>query len=243
MIPLRDLIARPYMIFDLFHTLSTLVHAGVGGPNLFELLGVSRERVNDALFVGSEARLTGRISDPAEVIADIARRCGVNPTREQCASAAAQRGRRFAESLRNVSPHILSTLDCLRDAGRRLALISNADVTEASGWEDSPLASRFDVALLSYRVGLAKPDPEIYHLCMRQLGATPDECVFVGDGGSNEFEGARRAGIPSICTTEFTRDIFPKRVDAHSAQADCVVAALFELCTAAHRRPSRASRA
>jgi len=78
---------------------------------------------------------------------------------------------------------------------------------------------------------------------MRQLGATPDECVFVGDGGSNEFEGARRAGIPSICTTEFTRDIFPKRVDAHSAQADCVVAALFELCTAAQRRPSRASRA
>ena len=27
---------------------------------------------------------------------------------------------------------------------------------------------------------------------------TPDKCLFVGDGGSNEFEGARKVGIKTV---------------------------------------------
>jgi putative hydrolase of the HAD superfamily len=229
---LRKLARRPVFIFDLFHTLSTLHHAGIEGPNLFELLGASREQVNDALFSDSEARLKGYISEPPEVIADIAARCGVSLSSAQCAEYAAIRADRFSASLREVAPETLATLDCLRRSGKRLALISNADVIEAFGWDSCPLAERFEVAIISCHVGLAKPEPEIYRLCMDQLAVTADECVFIGDGGSNEFHGARRCGIPTICTTEFIRDIFPGRVSRHTAAADCSVAALSELCAA-----------
>ena len=232
MFTLGELTTRTYIIFDLFHTLSTLAHTGARGVDLHTMLGVSRETVNEALFEGSHDRLTGVISDPASVIADIAARCGASPSGEQCRSAATRRAARFAESLRLTPLHILETLDCLRANGKQLALISNADVTEISGWDTSPLAPRFVVALLSCRGRVGRTRSEIYRLCLTKLGARPDECVFVGDGGSNEFVGAREAGIPSICTTEFICDIFPERVAHHSAQADCVIGALSELCTA-----------
>jgi putative hydrolase of the HAD superfamily len=212
-----------------------MVHSAVPGPHLHELLGVDRDLVNRVLFDQSEMRLTGRISDPAEVVADIAARCGVDVSAEECASHAAIRSARFAQSLRGVLPHILDTLDCLRAHGRRLGLISNADTMEAAGWDESPLADRFECVLFSCDVGIAKPDPSIYHLCMDRMGVNADQCIFVGDGGSNEFDGARDAGIPTVCTVEFIRDIFPEKVAPQSARADCVVETLAELCRAVSR--------
>lgn len=47
-----------------------------------------------------------------------------------------------------------------------------------------------DDEVLSYSVGLAKPDVRIYELACERLGVSPQEAAFVGDGGSKELEGA-----------------------------------------------------
>lgn len=232
---LQALMARPVIIFDLFHTLSTMRHAGVDGPETHELLGISREEYLLALFGDAEQRLKGVLSDPVEIVADIARAADSPIQPGEYACVADHRARRFAESLERVSETTLAALDCLKGYGKRLALISNADAMEGAGWPNSPLASRFEVTIFSFQVGHAKPEPAIYNCCMQQLNAVADQCVYVGDGGSNEFDGARSVGIPSICTTEFTRDIWPERIPERAARADAVVGSLSELCRAADR--------
>ena len=42
-----------------------------------------------------------------------------------------------------------------------------------------------DVAVNSARVGLRKPDPQIYRLTVDRMGLPPEECVFVDDKERN----------------------------------------------------------
>ncbi len=39
----------------------------------------------------------------------------------------------------------------------------------------------FDDVVLSYHVGMAKPDPRVYRLAAERLGVDPSECLFVDD--------------------------------------------------------------
>ncbi|MEV4756359.1 HAD-IA family hydrolase [Micromonospora sp. NPDC049559] len=87
----------------------------------------------------------------------------------------------------------LDVLDALRADGHPLALVSNATSDTAEAWPDGPLARRFDVAVFSCEVGLAKPDPAIYRAAADRLGADPAGCVFVGDGADGELAGAADA--------------------------------------------------
>ncbi len=47
---------------------------------------------------------------------------------------------------------------------------------------------------------MLKPEPEIYKLAMDMLGTKPEESIFIGDGGSDELYGAKRAGMKTVFT-------------------------------------------
>ena len=47
----------------------------------------------------------------------------------------------------------------------------------------------------SSRVGLSKPDPEIFTFAVRQLGCEPGAALYVGDSFEKDIVGARRAGL------------------------------------------------
>lgn len=47
------------------------------------------------------------------------------------------------------------------------------------------MAKYFDDVLLSYEVGIVKPDPRIFELAAERLGVGSDECVFVDDSEEN----------------------------------------------------------
>ncbi|MCL6581441.1 MAG: HAD-IA family hydrolase, partial [Firmicutes bacterium] len=83
----------------------------------------------------------------------------------------------------------------LRTAGVRLGLLSNAVERDCREWGRSPLRPYFDAVCLSYQTGHLKPHPEAYEAVLRRLNLEAAECAFVGDGGSGELEGARRAGF------------------------------------------------
>lgn len=55
----------------------------------------------------------------------------------------------------------------------------------------------FDAFILSYQVGVLKPDPRIYQEALRRSGLPPEACVFVDDRLSN-VEGAARLGIHGV---------------------------------------------
>ncbi|GBD13893.1 Phosphatase [bacterium HR24] len=80
----------------------------------------------------------------------------------------------------------------------RVGLISNStprlerELLEANG-----IAELFEVVVNSSRVGIAKPDPQIFRLAADRLGVAPQHCVHIDDLIQN-VQGARQAGFQAI---------------------------------------------
>nr|WP_184080297.1 HAD family phosphatase [Nocardiopsis mwathae] len=85
-------------------------------------------------------------------------------------------------------------LNRLAARGVRLALLSNAPSDIAGALRHSPVLARFDAVFFSCDLGIRKPDPEIYRHVLAELGAAPEETVFVDDREENVLA-AKRLGI------------------------------------------------
>jgi putative hydrolase of the HAD superfamily len=93
-----------------------------------------------------------------------------------------------------IEPASTELLASLNDAGRSLALLSNAPVSFARFAERQDWARHFQVRVFSGDVRQAKPDREIFETLLSRLEARPDDCVFFDDRQSN-VDGARAAGL------------------------------------------------
>ncbi|MCI4066258.1 HAD-IA family hydrolase [Micromonospora sp. R77] len=190
------------VIFDLFHTLiqgADEERDRVVGE-MAVMVGVAPVELVAAYHATWRDRLVRW--DVEETVRILAGRLGGTPTNEQVTRAGEHRRALGRRVLNNVSTATLDVLDALRADGHPLALISNATSDTAEAWPQSPLARRFDVAILSCDVGLAKPDPAIYHLAAERLGVEAAECVFVGDGADGELAGAAAVGMTVFRTME-----------------------------------------
>lgn len=98
----------------------------------------------------------------------------------------------------HLNEYIIPMLQGLKERGMKVALISNCFTEEAKVIRDSVLFPYFDVAMMSCEQGSRKPDEDMYLSCMKELDVTPTECIYVGDGGSNELDTARRLGITAL---------------------------------------------
>jgi len=67
----------------------------------------------------------------------------------------------------------------------RTALLSNATLYLDTLLVDHDLAGVFDVIVNSARVGLRKPDPQIYRLTLDRLRLVPTQCLFIDDKKRN----------------------------------------------------------
>ncbi|MEU8257295.1 HAD-IA family hydrolase [Micromonospora inaquosa] len=193
--------SRP-VIFDLFHTL--IQGADEERDRVVGEMAVMVGLAPADLVAAYHATWRDRLVrwDVEETIRILAGRLGGTPTDEQVARAGEHRRALARRVLHSVSTATLDVLDALRGEGHPLALISNATSDTAEAWSQSPLAQRFDVAVFSCDVGLAKPDPAIYHLAAERLGVGPGECVFVGDGADGELAGAAAVGMTVLRTRE-----------------------------------------
>lgn len=186
--------------FDLFHTLIDVGHSpGTPGRYTADILGLDREDWNDACF--SVAHEICRPTDYREVVRRLAHSLDSSIPQALIDEAADERKLRFDYTLCHPDPDVLDSLRQLRERGYQLALISNASTGEVEAWPHSPLAACFDSAVFSCHCGYAKPDAAIYRQALEALSVSPEEAVFVGDGGSNEHAGASALGMHSILLT------------------------------------------
>jgi len=85
-----------------------------------------------------------------------------------------------------------------RRAGGRTAFLSNSGpemmARVRTRW---PLEARFDAVVISCEVGLSKPDPRIYELCLERLVLPAASTLFVDDRADN-VEGAARIGLRTL---------------------------------------------
>lgn len=88
-----------------------------------------------------------------------------------------------------------------------------------------------DVVAFSCELGVRKPDPEIYLAATRRLNVQPDECVFVGDGGSNELYGAHELGMAATMLVD-PNLVDTERFEGHSSWDGTIITSLAELVSA-----------
>lgn len=80
----------------------------------------------------------------------------------------------------------------------RLLSLSNTNAIHFPMLQQSyPLLRHFHDNVLSYEVGAAKPEPEIYQAAIQRAGCLPEECFFTDDLLIN-VEAARRHGIDAV---------------------------------------------
>ncbi|MGP4017966.1 HAD family hydrolase [Saccharopolyspora sp. 5N708] len=90
-------------------------------------------------------------------------------------------------------------LDWLRASGLRLAVITNApSAYQRKKIAAVGLADAFDAMIISAEIGVAKPDPRIFHTACHALGLRPDEVVHVGDKLDVDAHGATQAGLHGV---------------------------------------------
>lgn len=225
----RFIESKECLFFDLFHTLTGLESEWSTIPPTSALLGVSREAWNEQLLERSRDRLVGKLRDPVEFIGIMARALEPTISDERIRDAARLRAERFEEELIKIPRENIGTLAELKRRGKRLCLISNADASEAAAWPLSPLAPLFDEAIFSCDAGTLKPEPEIYALALGRMGVSSELSAFVGDGGSGELAGARRAGLGTVMVALVARELWPQEIAARRAEADYSIERIPEL--------------
>src|SRR5215831_12110141 len=165
-------LARPKaVLFDLFHTLvSVPLPALTGERPVPEILGVSAEEWQ-RLYYDEDVfgRCLGLVRDSVEAMRKVTHTIDPTVEEDRIVAAVESRRRRFEMGLVYVEDSILSAVDSLRAAGIRTAIVSDAGADDLESWHQSPLGSRIDATIFSYRVGYRKPDPRIYHDALRAV--------------------------------------------------------------------------
>jgi putative hydrolase of the HAD superfamily len=96
-------------------------------------------------------------------------------------------------------------LEELAGRGVKLGVVSNFEP-----WLEDVLALQgvdhlFAAVAISGKLGVAKPDPEIFRWAIREAGADPGATLHVGDQPANDVDAARAAGITPVLIDRFAR--------------------------------------
>jgi HAD superfamily hydrolase (TIGR01509 family) len=92
------------------------------------------------------------------------------------------------------------TLQALRAAGVPVAVVSNIGFDLRALAQDLGFADLVDAFVLSYEVGLIKPDPAIFWNACAALRVDPERALMVGDTPADA--GAAAAGCPVLVLPE-----------------------------------------
>jgi putative hydrolase of the HAD superfamily len=188
------------VFFDLFFTLITPQYNDFRNEN--DVLGMAKEdwekyAEDDGLYL---ERATGRETNPQKIIESIVKKIGMTAGENQIKEIFKLRENRLKKSLIDVDYKIINALLDIKKSGKKLCLVSNADIIDAMYWNESPLNDLFDDTIFSYEVGYLKPQNEIYEIGLKKMNTIPQKCFFVGDGGSDELKGAKKLGMKTIQT-------------------------------------------
>ena len=192
------------VLFDLYNTLvdGGDDHADANYAAIAADVGVDPVLFSRLWRESWPVRRTGALGDAESVVRTLAIQAGVRPTDAAVRLACA---RRLAFQRRRLWPRpaTLETIDTLRAAGWRTAVVSNCTHETATLWKGTPLAPRFDAVAFSVELGVAKPDPAIFLAACAALRVPPAQCLYVGDGADDELPAAAGLGMNVVLTEEF----------------------------------------
>jgi FMN phosphatase YigB (HAD superfamily) len=97
----------------------------------------------------------------------------------------------------DLYPDAIPSLDALRAAGYRVAIIANQPAERTA--ELRALGVEAEVMAMSDEMGVAKPAPAFYTRCLELLGGPdPGDVAYVGDRPDNDMRPAAAAGMRPV---------------------------------------------
>ena len=199
------------VIFDMFETLVTLfVGKTYFSEDIAEDLGFDVKEFKKEWHVIEHERSIGKYSI-AEGLALVLKKLGIY-SEEKLELIVSKRLQALKDTFDAIPEESINLLKELKKRGIKIGLMTNTFSDERDLIKQSPLFPYFDVALISYEVGICKPAPELYQKMTEMLGVKADECLYVGDGGSRELYGARDAGMKPLQCTWFHERAFEPHI-------------------------------
>lgn len=185
------------VIFDMYETLITLYESPLYfGTQMAEDAGITEEHFQSVWCPAERDRAIGKIS-LEELLEKILKMFDCY-SEEKMRLIIDKRINSRKEAFNHLNPEIVPLLEKLRERGIKIGLVSNCFSEEAAVIKDSELFKYFDEVCLSYDEGIQKPDLEIFNRCIEKLQVKSEECLYVGDGGSNELDAAATVGMKSV---------------------------------------------
>ena len=188
------------VIFDLFGTLAHNFSTHGYNDTLVQMasvLSLPSDEFRRVWFETSRERNTGVSQNCESDVEHVCRELGVLPERKQV-QLAVQSRLAYIRAVMTPQPGAIEVLARLKDEGYKTGLLSNCTHEIPVVWPETPFAPLIDVAVFSCSVGMRKPDPRIYQLAARQLNVLSGQCLYVGDGGSQELSGALEVGMHPV---------------------------------------------
>ena len=193
------------VIFDMFETLISYHTCPVYfGTQMAEDAGIPVAEFLSKWRVTDYERSTGKRT-VVEVLEQILKEFGCY-SEELLQQLVEKRGATIDECLKSKDAEIIPMLRALKGQGVSIGLISNCYLEEATRIRKSELFPYFDAVFFSNEQGICKPEKEIYNRCIEALSVQPEECLYVGDGGSHELETAKELGMRAVQATWYLKE-------------------------------------
>jgi putative hydrolase of the HAD superfamily len=97
-----------------------------------------------------------------------------------------------------VPDDVRPALESLREAGFKLAVVSNANGLVRRVFERNGMAQTFDAICDSCLEGIEKPDPRLFRIALERTNSRAEATLHVGDLFHVDVVGARNAGLQAV---------------------------------------------
>ena len=184
------------VLLDLYDTL-VRTHWGQLSDRISAELGVEKGDLFRAYELTRAARGVGTYGSVEGDMTAIVEAAGVDPD-PSLIGKLLNMEREFSETGVELWEDSLPVVRELRARGTKTALISNCSHSTRPIVDRLEITDEFDEILLSFEVGMHKPDPGIYQEALRRLGGVaPERAVFVDDQPAY-CDGAAALGIETF---------------------------------------------
>ena len=146
--------------------------------------------INDGRLDGSFGSSEGDILAAAELV-------GANVSDSQMAQCMELR-RSITRKFLTPKTGVIAMLEELNAMGCDIGLVTDCVYDVPAVWLDTEFALYFAASHYSCVTHIRKPDARAYQVVIDELDVSADETLFVGDGGSDELNGAVRVGIDAV---------------------------------------------
>jgi putative hydrolase of the HAD superfamily len=185
------------VLFDFFGTLTQAVRRGPRHAAIAKILGCDPATLTAVLDRSFYTRARGLFGSAEAALAWVCEQAGGRPSRTALRTALAMRVRAVREDT-TLRPDAVAALTALRRRGVRTAVVSDCayELPEFLPW--LPVGPLLGACAFSVYIGQCKPHAAMYLTACDQLRVRPEECLYVGDGGSRELSGAAALGLDAV---------------------------------------------